>query len=285
MPADRPVGRTAVALLAFAANSLLCRSALAETRIDAATFTAVRLAAGAGTLWLLVRVRRQHAPLGGDWPSALALFTYAAAFSFAYTSLTTATGALLLFGTVQLTMIGAALRSGECLGLRASSGVLIAASGVLVLLLPGLAAPPLAGALLMLGAGVAWGIYSLRGRGSVSPLEDTAGNFLRALAPALLLQLVFSTRVSPEPEGLLLAVLSGALASGVGYAVWYSALPLLRKSSAATVQLAVPVLAALGGVVLLGEAVSLRLGFAAAAVLGGVAAALRAPADGAPNGS
>lgn len=261
---------TVLALVAFAGNSLLCRAALAQGGIDAAGFTLLRLLSGAVALALLAQLR----PNGhgrGDWRSALALFAYAAAFSYAYLQLTAATGALLLFGAVQATMIARGLWLGERLRPLQLTGLVLACGGLVGLVLPGLSAPPLTGALLMLGAGIAWGVYSLRGRGAGDPLQITAGNFLRALPMAALLALLLMGRMSMTPAGVGYAVLSGALASGVGYAIWYAALPSLRATTAATVQLGVPVLAALGGVALLGEPLTPRLLLAAAAILGGIA--------------
>lgn len=265
---------TALAMLAFAGNSLLCRLALRETAIDAAGFTAIRLASGALTLWLLLRLRSPRRALAGNWAGALALFTYAATFSFAYLQLETGVGALLLFGAVQLSMLLWGLWRGERLGLAASLGTALAAGGLLALLLPGASAPPLAAALLMLLAGIAWGGYSLLGRGQGDPLAMTAGNFLRAAPLGLLLALALLPQLNWDGAGLLYALLSGALTSGVGYAIWYSALPGLRASQAATVQLSVPILAALGGSLVLGESLTLRLLLSAAAVLGGIALVL-----------
>ena len=265
---------TTLAMLAFAGNSLLCRLALRETEIDAASFTAIRLLSGALTLWLLLTLRQAGQPIAGNWSGAVALFTYAAAFSFAYLQLDTGVGALLLFGAVQLSMLLWGLLRGERLGLNASLGTVLAMAGLLALLLPGASAPPLLAALLMLLAGVAWGAYSLLGRGQGDPLAVTAGNFLRAAPLALLLALVLLSQLNWDGPGLFYAVLSGALTSGVGYAIWYSALPGLRASQAATVQLSVPILAALGGSLLLSEALSLRLTLSAVAVLGGIALVL-----------
>lgn len=277
---------TLVAMLAFAGNSLLCRMALAHTGIDAASFTAIRLVSGALVLWLVVQVRdrgqNKQTPLTGSWASALALFVYAGAFSYAYFSLTAATGALLLFGMVQVTMIGYGLWRGERLGLQQSIGMLFAVTGLVGLLLPGLAAPPLLGALLMLAAGVAWGVYSLRGKATgnaaADPTSVTAGNFLRSVPMALSLSLLAMPWMAVDRAGVLLAVASGALASGLGYAVWYTALRGLAATSAATVQLSVPVIAAVGGTVFLNEAFSLRLALASVAVLGGVALVILKPA-------
>lgn len=265
---------TCLAMLAFAGNSLLCRLALRETEIDAASFTAIRLLSGALVLWLLLRLRQARQPIAGNWPGALALFTYAAAFSFAYLQLDTGTGALLLFGAVQLSMLLWGLLRGERLAPLAVLGTGVASVGLLVLLLPGASAPSLSAALLMLLAGIAWGAYSLLGRGQGDPLAMTAGNFLRASPPAMLLALVLLPQLQWDMPGLCYALLSGAVTSGVGYAIWYSALPGLRASQAATVQLSVPILAALGGNLLLSEALSLRLLISAVAVLGGIALVL-----------
>jgi drug/metabolite transporter (DMT)-like permease len=273
---------TSLAMVAFAGNSLLCRVALTHTGIDAASFTIVRLASGAALLWLLARRRAGSGT--GNWGSAFALFVYAAGFSFAYVSLPAATGALLLFGAVQATMIGHGLRAGERLRRLQIGGLVLALGGLGGLLLPGLSAPPLGGALLMLAAGVAWGVYSLRGRGSGNPLRVTAGNFLRALPFAAAVSVATLGRASLDGAGLLYAILSGAVASGIGYAMWYTALPALKATTAATVQLSVPVIASLGGIVLLGEALTLRHVLASAAILGGIALVVgvaRAPHRGA----
>lgn len=267
---------TSLAMLAFAGNSLLCRLALRETAIDAASFTAVRLLAGACALWLLLQLRQNRQAPAGSWAGAVALFTYAAAFSFAYLQLDTGVGALLLFGAVQLSMLLWGMLRGERLGLCASLGTALATAGLLALLLPGASAPPLLAALLMLLAGVAWGAYSLLGRGQGNPLAVTAGNFLRATPLALLLALAVLPQLNWDGPGLFYALLSGALTSGVGYAIWYSALPGLHASQAATVQLSVPILAALGGSLLLSEALTLRLLLSAVAVLGGIALVLSA---------
>lgn len=261
---------TLVAMIAFAANSLLCRLALRDTHIDAASFTLVRLASGALMLWLIVRLRGGTVGAHGSWPSAFALFAYAAGFSFAYLTLPAAAGALLLFGAVQATMIGYGLWRGERLGLMQTLGLLLACAGLIGLMLPGLSAPPLGGALLMIAAGIAWGVYSLRGRGSGNATASTAGNFIRALPFVAVLSLLMLSRQSLDGAGVAYAVASGALASGLGYAVWYSALPGLRATNAATVQLSVPVIAALGGALFLDEAITLRLVLASVAVLGGI---------------
>lgn len=265
---------TSVAMLAFSANSLLCRMALRHTGIDSASFTTTRLVAGAVVLALIVRCRGPGPGPAGSWMSAWALFVYAAAFSYAYVSLPASTGALLLFGAVQATMIGHGLWQGERLSATQQLGLVVALVGLVALLWPGLAAPPAAGSALMIGAGVAWGVYSLRGVGASDPLRATAGNFLRTVPLALLLSALTIHRATFDATGLAFAAASGALASGIGYAIWYTALRQLRSTSAATVQLSVPVIAAVGGVLWLGEPLTARLMFASAAVLGGVAAVL-----------
>ena len=270
MSGPRIILLTILALIAFASNSLLCRVALKQTDIDAASFTSIRLIAGAAMLWLLVRIQRNTTSGSGNWLSAMALFTYAAAFSFAYVSLTAATGALLLFGAVQATMIGYGIWIGEKLRNQQLIGLVLAIGGLVVLLLPGLAAPPLWGSLLMMIAGAAWGVYSLRGRGAGDPSKVSAGNFLRAVPLALMLSILMQKNTVLDSAGIGYALASGALASGFGYIVWYTVLPALKTSSAATVQLSVPVIAALGGIVFLGEPLTLRLVLAALAILGGI---------------
>jgi drug/metabolite transporter (DMT)-like permease len=261
---------TSLTMVAFAGNSLLCRAALKHTGIDAASFTAVRLLSGAAMLWLVARIR-SPARSGGNWPSSCALFVYAAGFSFAYVSLPASTGALLLFGAVQATMIARGIWIGEHLGPSQAAGLILAFGGLVGLLLPGLSAPPIAGSILMLGAGVAWGVYSLRGMGAGDPVAVSAGNFLRASPIALALGALLWKSVSPDMAGFWYASASGALASGLGYAVWYTALPALTATTAATVQLSVPAIAALGGIVFLGESLTLRWVLASAAILGGIA--------------
>lgn len=274
-----------LAMTAFAGNSLLCRAALRTTSIDAGTFTTIRLLSGALALWLIVRLRDSRNPdngnpIEGNWLSALALFAYAASFSLAYLRLPAASGALILFCAVQVTMISYGLWSGESLRLGQIVGFVLAVAGLVGLLLPGLSAPHLDGAALMVAAGIAWGIYSLRGKKSRNPISATAGNFLRSvpmtLALTLVLSLLLHQRISLDPVGLILAIASGALTSGIGYAIWYTALPGLAATTAATVQLSVPVIAALGGVIFLDESVTLRLVLCSAAILGGIALVIAA---------
>jgi len=262
---------TSFAMVAFAGNSLLCRMALKDSQIDAASFTSIRIISGALVLYLIVRTRRKATGSSGDWPSALALFCYAAGFSFAYVDLPAAIGALLLFGAVQVTMIGYGFSTGERLALRQSAGLVLAFGGLVGLLLPGLSAPPPGAAALMLGAGVAWGVYSIRGKAGGDATCTTAGNFLRAAPLAVGLNLAMLPASQPATLGIACAMASGAITSGIGYAIWYSAVRGLKATHAATVQLSVPVIAAAGGIVFLGEAISVRLVIASAAILGGVA--------------
>lgn len=280
MPRLRLVIFVSLAMLAFAGNSLLCRIALKHTSIDPASFTALRLLSGACMLRWVVRLKSGKGsparPGGGNWLSACALFVYAAGFSFAYVGMSAATGALLLFGAVQATMIGYGLWRGERLSSLQLAGFALALAGLVALMLPGLAAPSLSGSLSMMSAGAAWGIYSLRGKrqqnqGAADPTRVTAGNFLRTVPMALLLSLLMVKHLSLDGAGVGLAILSGALASGLGYAIWYQALPALKATHASTVQLSVPVIAALGGVVFIGEAVSWPMVLASVAILGGIA--------------
>jgi drug/metabolite transporter (DMT)-like permease len=269
---------TALAMVAFAANSLLCRLALDSGAIDAASFTTVRMVSGALVLGCILAFRPAGRRPGGSAAMALMLFVYMLGFSLAYRSLTAATGALLLFGAVQLTMFARAVQAGERFGPRRWVGVMLALGGLVWLLLPGVSAPDPFGAAGMVIAGVAWGAYSLLGRGSGDPLADTAGNFFRATPLALftlaLLPMATGEELQADASGVGLAVLSGALASGLGYAIWYAALRGLDAGRAATVQLSVPVIAALGGVVLLAEPLTSRLVVAGVVTLGGVWLAL-----------
>ena len=258
-------------MIAFASNSLLCRTALMQTRIDAATFTFVRIASGAAALWLIMNIRRTPLKVAGNWISALALFVYAAAFSFAYLHLAAGTGALLLFGAVQATMIFWGLRKGERLRAIQVLGLIAAVTGLVVLVFPGLSAPPIVGSILMLSAGAAWGVYSLRGRVSGPAIEATAGNFIRAIPFAALITIGCLPWINFDPRGICYAIVSGAITSGLGYVIWYTALPGLNATGAATIQLSVPIIAATGGIILLSEPITLRYVLASIAVLGGIA--------------
>jgi drug/metabolite transporter (DMT)-like permease len=261
---------TALAMVAFASNSLLCRQALRHTAIDPATFTLLRIISGALCLWIIVRLRQGSLRNSGSWISGLALFGYAAFFSFAYLQLTAGTGALLLFAAVQTTMIAWAIRDGERMRAPQIGGIILALAGLVALVLPGLSAPPFGAAILMLAAGVAWGVYSIRGKTSGDPLRATAGNFLRAVPLAVVLSIVMARSAKWDRAGIIYALISGAVASGIGYAIWYTALPGLKATGAATVQLSVPVLAAIGGILFLSESVTFRFVLASAAVLGGI---------------
>lgn len=239
--------------------------------MDAASFTLTRILSGALVLGFIVRIRGGRLGASGSWLSALALFGYAAGFSFAYTSLPAGTGALLLFGAVQITMMGYGFGRGERLRIWQVAGLVLALAGLVGLLLPGLSAPPLPGALLMLGAGVAWGVYSLRGTSAGDAIRLTAGNFLRAVPMAGAVSLATLPSAALDRWGILYAIASGALASGLGYVIWYTVLPELRITRAATVQLSVPVATAVGGILLLGEHLTVRLLITSAAILGGIA--------------
>jgi drug/metabolite transporter (DMT)-like permease len=291
----RAILLTTGALVAFAANSVLCRLALGAMAIDPAAFTAIRLVSGAAALWLVTALLGRAIPIGrsGSWISAIMLFAYATAFSFAYVDLAAGTGALLLFGSVQATMIVAGLRTGERPHVLAWTGIAIALAGLIALVLPGMHAPPLAGALLMVAAGIAWGVYSLRGRAGSAPrtgtamqpavpavasrrarpdpIATTADHFARTVPFVLALALLRAPALHVSPGGILLAAISGAVTSGLGYVIWYAALPSMTATRAAAVQLTVPVLAAVGGVLFLAETPTLRLLAAAILILGGVA--------------
>ena len=270
-------------MIAFASNSLLCRAALKQTSIDAATFTFIRIFSGATALWLIMKMRNVSAVAAvydrrseGNWLSAAALFVYAAAFSFAYHTLSAGMGALLLFGAVQATMVLWGWRKGEKLQAIQIVGLVVAASGLVALVFPGLSAPPFSGLILMLGAGVAWGIYSLRGKTAGDAIAATAGNFLRAVPLAVAVSIIMLPWARFDRTGIGYAVISGAITSGLGYVIWYSVLsdsmPVrLGPAGAATVQLSVPVLAATGGILLLGEPITFRYVVASIAVLGGIA--------------
>jgi len=280
-PSVPPVLLTLLALIAFAANSVLGRLGLEDGSTDPASFTTVRLAAGSLMLLLLVRLSRQDNGVRrgrGSWRGGCALFAYAACFSYAYVSLATGTGAVILFGAVQLSIILASLVSGYRLRPLEWLGVVLAFGGFVYLMLPGVDAPDPAGFVLMALAGVAWGFYTLIGRGSVSPLADTAFNFTRTLPMAALLLGAVLILSTPQlsPRSFLLAAASGALTSGVGYAIWYRVLPALTPTQAAVLQLLVPVLAAIGGVLLVDEPLTLRLVIAALLILGGILMVIQA---------
>lgn len=265
---------TSLAMTAFAANSVLARLAMATGEAGPWTFTLIRIVSGALVLAVLVSPKRASG--SGSWASGAALLVYAGAFSLAYLSLTAGTGALILFALVQITMIGWAVTAGEKLAPARWAGMVLALGGLVWLLLPGLDAPPLTGALLMAVSGIAWGVYSLRGRGKRDPTAHTAGNFVRAAALAALISvpvLLLAPETRPSLEGIAYAVLSGAVTSGLGYAVWYAALKDLSASLAGIAQLSVPALAALGGILFLAEPLSLRFVIATIAILSGVALA------------
>jgi drug/metabolite transporter (DMT)-like permease len=263
---------TLFAMLAFAGNSLLCRIALKQTAIDPTTFVAIRIVSGALMLWLVLALRRQSTRLEGTWAGALALLAYAMAFSYAYTHIPAGTGALLLFGAIQISMILYGLAIGERLSPLQCAGMALAVTGLVALMLPSADAPPVFYGFLMILSGVAWSIYSLLGRGAKNPAAATAGNFIRAapVALALLLAQFVASHVRIDAAGAGYAVASGAVTSGLGYILWYAALKQLNVTRAATVQLSVPVLAALGGTLLLDEPLTALLVAASALVLAGV---------------
>lgn len=271
------VGLTALTMAAFAVNSLLCRMALGGPLVDPVSFTTIRLVSGAVALIAISRlVVEPEVPqtTKGSWGSGFALFAYAAAFSLAYVSLSAGMGALILFGAVQVTMLGAALTSGEHLRPAQWVGSLAAMGGLVYLVLPGLSAPDPTGALLMCASGIAWGVYSIRGKGVSAPVTMTAGNFLRSAPFAIVASAVALSEVRLEPAGVLIALTSGIVTSGMGYVLWYRVLRSLTTSQASIVQLSVPVLAAFGGVAFLSEQVSTRLVAASVLILGGVALAV-----------
>lgn len=271
----RTVVLTSITMVAFASNSLLCRLALQHAAIDAASFSSIRLVSGAIMLAILARFNAGRAPKARtDWTAAAMLFAYVAFFSFAYLTLSAGTGALILFGAVQLTMLGAGLRAGERFEPLGWAGFALALGGLIYLVSPGVTAPTPLGAALMTVAGVAWGVYSLRGRGLDNPLGATASNFLRAAPMALALSAVLASRAHASPAGIALALASGAITSGVGYVIWYAALKGLTAIRAAAVQLSVPPIAAFAAVLFLGEPLTPRLMVASGAILGGITLAL-----------
>lgn len=273
----RTAAISAAVLVCFAANSLLCRAALGAGRSDPATFTAVRLASGAIALGLLLAASRRARPAGGSWGSALTMAAYAVTFSLAYVRIAAGVGALVLFAFVQASMIGYGVATGSRLGARGWTGAALAIGGLAWLTLPGAGAPDAAGVVLMAIAGVAWGVYSIRGRRSADPLATTADNFARAAPLGVLFLVVQAGAAHASPSGLVLAAASGAIASGVGYAMWYAVLPALGAARAGTLQLAVPVIAAAGAALLLGERLTPRLLGAGLAILAGVALSFAPP--------
>ncbi len=272
----RPAVTTSLALIAFAANSVLCRMALGDESIDPASFTTIRLVSGALALMIVITLTSKagHVRHPGNWISALMLFCYAVAFSFAYVSLSTGVGALILFGAVQTTMIVTGLVKGERPHYLAWCGIGVALSGLVYLVLPGLEAPPLAGAVLMAAAGISWGVYTLRGRGTLRPVAVTGDNFLRSAPLTLAVSLFMLRQLDISYQGALLAAVSGALTSGMGYVLWYAALGHLSATRAASLQLLVPIIAAAGGVALLSEHITLRLVLASVTIIGGVGATI-----------
>lgn len=270
---------TVLALTAFAANSVFCRLALTQPLIDPASYTAVRLITAVVALGIITTIRRHGslAKSGGSWISAAMLFVYAASFSFAYTTLSAGTGALILFAAVQITMIAAGIYAGERPEMSDWLGLFIATGGLIYLVSPGITAPSTVGSILMTVAGIAWGVYSLRGRGSSDPVGVTTDNFVRTLPFAIGIALVWIKTLTITPTGLLWATLSGSITSAGGYVFWYGALRGLTATRAAIVQLAVPVLAALAGVFVLTESISVRLVLSAVAILSGVALAVFHP--------
>ena len=263
---------TFLALVAFAANSVLCRLALNDNIIDAASFTSIRLLSGAIFLLFLVYVKTKKtlAMKAGTWKNAFYLFIYAVAFSYAYISLDTGAGALILFGSVQTTMIIFNFMKGQKLSIFEWAGLIVALSGLLVLLLPGASAPSLSGFIIMTLSGIAWGLYTLAGRGATSPVANTASNFVRTIPFILVLTIFTFDSTQTSNEGIMLAILSGAIMSGLGYAIWYSALTHLSITQASTLQLIVPIMAAFGGVIFLNELITTQLVISSALVLGGV---------------
>jgi drug/metabolite transporter (DMT)-like permease len=258
--------------VAFAFNSILCRLALRGGEADAAGFTLIRLLSGAAALVLISYfVKERKAAKRGSWTSAFFLFAYAICFSIAYLGMSAGTGALILFGTVQLTMIMAAVKRREHPSKVEYLGLLLAFAGLVYLVLPGLASPPLVSSAFMAAAGISWGAYTLRGKGSADPLAETTGNFVRSVPMALIIAVIYFSDLKFTQRGLLLAIISGALASGVGYSIWYAALRHLTSTRAAVLQLLVPVVAASLAVLILNEDLTLRLVLAALLVLGGIA--------------
>ena len=270
----RTIALTAVAMVAFAANSVLARLAFATAGAEPLSYTGLRLIAGAVTLAILLLVRDRRLVVAGSWRGAAALFGYAILFSIAYILLGAGTGALILFASVQIGILGWAVFKGDRPSPLEWLGLALAFGGLVYLVSPGLVAPNAIGTALMVVAGLCWAAYTLIGRGSTSPLADTAGNFIRTLPLALVLVAAGLALQIPSPRAAAYAIASGALASGVGYAIWYAVLPQLTRTRAAIVQLTVPAIAAAGGVLLIGEPLTPRLVIATLAIIGGVAFAL-----------
>lgn len=266
----RTIILTATAMIAFAANSLLCRMALGLDLVDPWSFTSIRIISGALTLGLIVAIRGKKKKIRANWPGVASLFCYMVFFSFAYLSLSAGTGALLLFGAVQLTMFAVAIRRGERFSWLSWTGLCAAFAGLVYLVAPGVTAPDPAGALLMATAGVAWGAYSLNGQKSGEPLLATMSNFLYCVPFTIVLSALFISSAEVSARGALIAAVSGALASGLGYTIWYAALRGLTAGRAATVQLSVPIIAALGGVLFLSEQITFRLVVASSMTIGGI---------------
>ncbi|WP_455209167.1 DMT family transporter [Kaarinaea lacus] len=273
----KPLLLTLLAMLAFAANSILCRMALGDQLIDAASFTTIRLSSGAVMLAIIVALRNPILRIRTiDIKASVALFLYAICFSFAYIDLSTGTGALILFGTVQITIIIFGVLQGDRPKILAWTGVVLACSGLVYLVSPGVSAPSAGGTILMVTAGLAWGVYTFRGKGVTNPIASTTWNFIGTVPLSLIASLIFIPSIDLQLPGILLAILSGALASGVGYVIWYAALPFLKPTSAASVQLSVPMIAAFGGVLFMAEPLSMRLIISSIVILGGLALVIQA---------
>lgn len=266
---------TTLTMIAFAGNSLFCRMALKETNIDAASFTSARLLSGAAMLWLLMRWQKQPPLAHGSWRSAVALFLYAVALSFAYRTINTGAGALMLFGAVQATMLIAGFMAGERMTAIQTGGFAAALIGLVIMVSPGVEAPSVQDSILMLGSGVAWGVYSMFGRGQPNPAAATAGNFLRAAPLTMALSLIALPWLRLDLQGVLYAVMSGAVTSALGYVLWYRVLQHMHSMTASTVQLSAPVIAAIGGILILGEAATRDLVISSVLILGGIWLVLR----------
>lgn len=273
MKLSHVISLTTLALIAFAGNSVLCRAALTTTNIDAATFTSLRLVSGALTLTLILTLT-PHKPSGkGSWLAAIALFVYAISFSLSYQYLSAADGALILFSFVQLTMLGYSIYQGDPIKSSQTLGLIITFTGLIILLFPDLSSPSIQGILLMAISGIAWGIYTLKGKTAGEPIRANASNFMRASLLALLLSSIWHPSINSQldPSGVLYAIASGALMSGIGYAIWYSVQPALSAITAATIQLSVPAITAFGAVLFLSEPISWHLIISGSIILGGIA--------------